>query len=144
MEVPPLRLRWTRWRDRCHPRPPEPNLLGSQVETEEVLGSLRRTVAHEPEVFLCGTPDDFVSLYEEFCQENSHHCPLGSPGVAVTSPLLFALHAGSFGVWACECASCASVKYLKREEDFSNRLSVLFPTYISLSSAEKGGRSFFY
>lgn len=28
-------------RDCCHPRPPEPKQLGSQVETEEVHGSLR-------------------------------------------------------------------------------------------------------
>lgn len=99
------------------------------------------TVAHEPEVFLRGTPDD-CSVILSLCIKsvffrNSDHCPLGSPGVAVTSPLLFALHAGSFGVWARECASCASVKYLKREKDFSNRLSVLFPNYISLPSAEK-------
>lgn len=37
-----------------------------------------------------------------------------------TSPLLCAVHAGSFCAWACE--------YLKREKDFVNRLSVLFPT----------------
>lgn len=121
------------------------NQPGSQVETEEVLGSLRSPGGRNCRPWARCFPlwnarwlfHDFVSLYKEFCQENSDHCSLGSPGVAVASPLLFALHAGSFGVWACECVSCVSVKYLKREKDFSNRLSVLFPTYICLSSVER-------
>lgn len=81
---------------------------------------------------------DLASLYKEICQDNSDDdCSLGSTGSfchlsTSFSPLLFAMHAGSFGVWAYE--PCEGEVPEKREKDILNRLSVLFPTYISLFS----------
>lgn len=126
----------------CHPRQSDTNQLGSKVKTREVLSSLRSLVHHHPWArrfslwSKWGLFHDFVSLYKVLSV--ILWLLLTWPScVAVTSSFLFALHAGSFGVWACDCVSCVSVKYLKREKDFFNRLSVLFPTYMSLSSVKR-------